>query len=104
MINAYSLPQIFYTMTMAEDKWPQLGTILESTDNNDTLPTNRPLHVYMFYRNYLNLIRANMPNPHTEPDLHYLVTTFQIHHCDHRCGGQGPNGEPCSKGFSQPLS
>lgn len=60
MINAYSLPQIFYTMTMAEDKWPQLGTILESTDNNDTLPTNRPLHVYMFYRNYLNNIRNKL--------------------------------------------
>ncbi|CAJ0846710.1 4651_t:CDS:2 [Entrophospora sp. SA101] len=30
--------------------------------------------------------------------------TFNMHRCDQRCGGQGPNGEPCSKGFPQPLS
>ncbi|CAG8727692.1 7497_t:CDS:1 [Ambispora leptoticha] len=153
---AYSLPQIFYTITMAEDKWPQLREILESTDNNDILPTNRPLHVYMFYRNYLNnirsklwknqnlarwgkwehyfehdefqnrgtihthsfaytkkkipelihlnLIRVNVPDPNTEPELYRLVTIFQIHYCDHKCGGPTSNGEQCSKGFSQPLS
>lgn len=39
---------------MAEDKWPHLNTILCSTDNNDPIPTNRPLHVYMHYRNRLN--------------------------------------------------
>jgi len=148
MIHAYGLPQIFYTMTMAEDKWPHLHQILRTSDNNDTLPTNRPLHVYMFYRNYLNnirnklwknpnlagwgkwkhfferdefhgfvyterktpelialdIIRANVPDPDIEPELYRLVTTFQVHHCDHRCRPQGQTDEPCSKGFPQPLS
>jgi hypothetical protein len=43
-------------MTMAEDKWPHLHQILQSSDNHDTLLTNYPLHVYMFYCNYLNNI------------------------------------------------
>ncbi|CAG8699447.1 12016_t:CDS:2 [Ambispora leptoticha] len=113
---------------MAKDKWPQLREILESTDNHDTLPTNRPLHEHYFERDefqnrgtihthsfaytekktpkliYLNLIRADVPDPQTEPELHRLVTTFQIHHCDHRCRAQGHNNEQCSKGFPQPLS
>ena len=148
MIRAYGLLQIFYTMTMAEDKWPHLHQILRTSDNNDTLPTNRPLHVYMFYRNYLNnirnklwknlnlagwekwkhfferdefhgfvyterktpelialdIIRANVPDPDIEPELYRLVTTFQVHHCDHRCRPQGQTDGPCSKGFPQPLS
>jgi len=41
---------------MSEGKWPHLYNILLSTDNHDSLPSNRPLHVYMFYRNYLNNI------------------------------------------------
>lgn len=89
-----------------------MGTLFRTYFERDEFQNRGTIHIYGFdYTEkkipeliYLNLIRANMPNPHTEPDLHYLVTTFQIHHCDHRCGGQGPNGEPCSKGFSQPLS
>jgi hypothetical protein len=60
MIHAYRLPQIFYTMIMAKDKWPHLHQILHASDNNNTLPTNRPLHIYMFYYNYLNNIRNKL--------------------------------------------
>lgn len=38
MLQAYGLPQIFYTLTMAEDKWYHLHYILSTTDNHDTLP------------------------------------------------------------------
>jgi len=60
MIQSYDLPQIFYTLTMAEDKWKHLEQILSKTDNNDTLPTNRPLHVYLFYHNKLNNLRKKL--------------------------------------------
>src|SRR5690242_8383075 len=60
MIHSYGLLQIFYTMTIAEDKWPHLHHILHSTDNGDILPTNHPLHTYLFYRNYLTNIRYNL--------------------------------------------
>lgn len=156
MLSSFGLPQIFYTMTMAEDKWPHLHEILRHTDNQNTLPSNRPLHTYLFYCNYLtnirnklwkhptlsrwgkwehfferdefqnhgsihthgfaytekkipeliylNMLRADLPDPISEPELYTLVSTFQIHHCDRRCGGPTLNGTLCSKGFPQPLS
>ncbi len=45
---------------MAENKWSHLHQILQSTDNYDTLPTNHPLHVYMFYHNYLSNIHNKL--------------------------------------------
>src|SRR6185369_2317215 len=60
MIQSYDLPQIFYTLTMTEDKWKHLEQILSKTDNNDTLPTNCPLHVYLFYHNKLNNLRKKL--------------------------------------------
>src|SRR5687768_13176885 len=60
MLQAYGLPQIFYTLTMAENKWEHLKIILENTDNKDTLPTNRPLHVYLHYHNKLTNIRNKL--------------------------------------------
>jgi len=51
---------MFYTMTMSEGKWEHLKQILSQTDNSDTLPTNRPLHVYLFYHNKLKNIRKKL--------------------------------------------
>ena len=45
MINEYGLPSLFLTLTAAETKWTHLNKILKATDNNDTIPSNRPLHV-----------------------------------------------------------
>ena len=157
MFQTYGLPQIFYTMTMGEDKWLHLKEILKNTDNKDLLSTNRPLHVYLHYHNKLTnirnklwkdpeivqwgkylhyferdefqnrgtihtygftytekkipeliekeTIRADMPDPITEPILHQLVSTYQIHRCDkEKCGGPGTDTKPCKKGFPQPLS
>jgi len=53
MVQGFGLPQIFYTMTMAENHWTHLHKILSNTDNNDTLPSNRPLHTYFHYHHRL---------------------------------------------------
>ncbi|CAG8478370.1 872_t:CDS:2 [Gigaspora rosea] len=41
---------------MAKDKWNHLKEILLLTDNGDPLPTNRLLHVYLFYNHKLSNI------------------------------------------------
>ncbi|CAG8490878.1 16859_t:CDS:2 [Acaulospora morrowiae] len=51
MIEHYSLPSLFLTLSMAEGKWTHLKEILKSTDNRDTLPTNRPLHTTLYFVN-----------------------------------------------------
>jgi hypothetical protein len=60
MLQAFGLPQIFYTMTIAESRWKHLKVILENTDNKDSLPTNRPLHVYLHYHNKLTNLRNKL--------------------------------------------
>src|SRR5213075_2029310 len=49
MMREYGLPSLFITLTIAESKWTHLKTILQSTDNHDTMPTNRPLHTTHHY-------------------------------------------------------
>ena len=56
MVQGFGLPQIFYTMTMAESNWSHLHNILSKTDNKDTLPSNRPLHTYLHYHHRLSSI------------------------------------------------
>ncbi|GBC04726.1 hypothetical protein RclHR1_05830004 [Rhizophagus clarus] len=56
MVQAFGLPQIFYTMTMAESHWSHLHNILSKTDNKDTLPSNRPFHTYLHYHHRLSSI------------------------------------------------
>jgi len=157
IIKTFGLPQMFYTVTMAEGKWKHLHEILKKTDNGNTIPTNRPFHVYHHYQNRLksihhylwrnekicqwgkwhhhwerdefqnrgaihthgiafveksinelilnNVIRADLPDPNLEPELHQKVLSHQIHHCrESHCGGPPAPGKRCSKGFPQPLS
>ena len=53
----------------------------------------------------LNAIRADMPDPITEPELYQLVKKHQVHHCiSSKCGGPHNNGEQCDKKFPKPLS
>jgi Cdc6-like AAA superfamily ATPase len=54
MVQGFGLPQIFYTMTMAENHWTHLHNILSKTDNKDPLPSNRPFHTYMHYHHRLS--------------------------------------------------
>jgi len=56
IIKTFGLPQIFYTLTMAEGKWKHLHEILKKTDDGNTIPTNRPFHVYHHYQNRLKSI------------------------------------------------
>jgi len=49
MTNEFGLPTLFITLTMAESKWTHLKEILETTDNGDMLPTNRPLHIALYF-------------------------------------------------------
>ncbi|GES97445.1 Pif1-like helicase domain-containing protein [Rhizophagus clarus] len=56
IVQAFGLPQIFYTMTMAESHWSHLHNILSKTDNKDTLPSNRPFHTYLHYHHRLSSI------------------------------------------------
>ena len=55
-----------------------------------------------------NYIRADVPDPALEPDLHRFVIAHQIHTCkDHLCGkspGHSDVNNPYRKGFPQPLS
>ena len=60
MVQAFDLPQIFYTMTMAENHWTHLHKILSKTDNKDTLPSNRPFHTYLHYHHRLSSIHQNL--------------------------------------------
>ena len=60
MVDAFQLPQIFYTTTMNENGWKHLKTILSLTDNGDTNPTNRLLHSYLHYHHRLESIRNKL--------------------------------------------
>ena len=52
-----------------------------------------------------NKIRADMPDPITEPKLYQLVKKHQVHHCiPSKCGGPHINGKQCDKKFPKPLS
>src|ERR1043165_7197085 len=53
IVDAFQLPQIFYTTTMNENGWKHLKAILSLTDNGDTNATNRPLHSYLHYHHRL---------------------------------------------------
>jgi hypothetical protein len=53
-----------------------------------------------------DFIRADLPDPIDEPELHSAVIKYQIHECkDHICGGRGsgPNGK-CRKLFPADIS
>src|SRR2546421_12804645 len=65
MVQAFGLPQIFYTMTMAESHWEHLRKILLKTDNKDTLPSNRPLHTYLHYHYRLSSMHQHILATHT---------------------------------------
>ncbi|CAG8580993.1 5538_t:CDS:2, partial [Gigaspora rosea] len=51
-----------------------------------------------------DFIRADLPNPITEPELHQLISIYQIHRCrPNLCSSPGTSTHPCKKGFPQPL-
>lgn len=156
MISSYGLPSLFITLTMAESHWKHLHKILKVTDNNDTIPTNRPLHTTLHFihrlqqlKNYVwknpehsewgditnffervefqnrgaahthgvywvsksieqmineNLIRADLPDPNTEPELYVKVKANQVHTCSSKCGGPAALGHTCKKGFPRSFS
>ena len=60
MVQGFGLPQIFYTMTMAENHWSHLHNILSKTDNKDTLPSNRPFHTYLHYHHRLSSMHQHL--------------------------------------------
>ena len=51
-----------------------------------------------------NLIRSDLPDPNTEPDLYEKVKANQIHTCSSKCGGPAAPGHTCKKGFPRPFS
>ncbi len=52
-----------------------------------------------------NVIRADMPDPMSEPELYKLVKEYQVHTCRPLdCGGPAAPGEICQKGFPRPFS
>jgi len=52
-----------------------------------------------------NAIRADLPDPITEPKLYKLVKKHQIHHCiSSKCGGPCSNGGQCNQKFPKLLS
>ena len=51
-----------------------------------------------------NLIRTDLPDSVTEPDLYAKVMANQIHTCNSKCGGPAAPGHVCKKNFSRPFS
>ena len=51
-----------------------------------------------------NLIRSDLPDSNTEPDLYAKVKANQIHTCSLKCEGPAPPGHTCKKGFPRPFS
>ena len=51
-----------------------------------------------------NLIRADLPDPITEPNLYAKVMANQIHTCNSKCGGPAAPGHVCKKNFLRPFS
>ena len=50
------------------------------------------------------LIRSDLPDPNTEPDLYAKVQSNQIHTCSLKCGGPAAPEHTCKKGFPRPFS
>ena len=51
-----------------------------------------------------NLIRSDLPNPDTEPELYAKVKANQVHTCSIKCGGPASPGHTCKKGFPHSFS
>jgi DNA replication protein DnaC len=51
-----------------------------------------------------NLIRSDLPDQITEPDLYEKVKANQIHTCNSKCGGPAAPGHVCKKNFPRPFS
>ena len=64
MISSYGLPSLFITLTMAEGHWKHLHKILKATDNQNTIPTNRPVHTMLhFIHRFQQLKKYILKNP-----------------------------------------
>src|SRR5688572_8327107 len=51
-----------------------------------------------------NLIRADLSDPNTEPELYAKVKANQVHTCSSKCGGPAALGHTCKKGFPRAFS
>ncbi|CAG8743659.1 14671_t:CDS:1, partial [Dentiscutata heterogama] len=60
MIRELGLPSIFITLSMAEGSWSHLRNILTGTDNNNPLPTNRPLHTTLHFIHRLQNLKKHV--------------------------------------------
>src|SRR5581483_8826158 len=64
MSNEFGVPSLFIILTMAENKWTHLEEILKSTDDGNTVPTNRSLHTTLhFIHRKQELKRTIWSNP-----------------------------------------
>ena len=66
------------------------------------------MHLLIFFANedkirrpedIAHMIRADIPDPVLEPELHKIITTTMLHNCDSRCQINGK----CAKGFPKPF-
>ena len=60
MVDAFQLPQTFYTTTMNKNDWKYFKTILSLTDNRDTNLINRLLYSYLHYHHQLKSIKNKL--------------------------------------------
>jgi len=60
MLQKFGLPTLFITLLMAESKWIELQEILQQTDNNNTIPTNRPLHCALHFINRFRSLKKEV--------------------------------------------
>ena len=60
MLQKFGLPTLFITLSMAESKQTELQEILQQTDNNNTISTNRPLYCAFHFINRFRSLRKEV--------------------------------------------
>jgi len=66
MMNKLGLPTLFITLSMAENRWTHLQDILSKSDNENTLPTNRPFHCANYFVHKFQSLKNKL---YKKPDL-----------------------------------
>jgi len=60
MLQKFRLPTLFITLSIAKSKWTELQEILQQTDNNNTISTNRPLHYALHFINRFRSLKKKV--------------------------------------------
>src|SRR5262249_10307640 len=60
MIRTFGAPQLFLTLSAAEDRWPDLQHVLATTDSGNTSASHRPVHSAIHFLNRYHYLRKKI--------------------------------------------